>query len=117
MFSNLSNWINTNIPQSIPTVNMPSMPNVQMPKIPDLFSKNKNAEEQQASENQTANEENQTEQQQEQLLTTSTAVNADENQPDAEIKSKFTLNTAEINQNAQKAIGAAKEMSSNLGSK
>ena len=119
MFSNLSNWINTNIPQSIPTVNLPNMPNVHMPKLPDLFGKNKNPEE--ATDGQEQNLVEASLNEQAQLPTTSAeAENDAEAQADlnsAEAKHKFGLNAAELNQNAQKAIGAAKEMSSNIGSK
>lgn len=48
MFGSISNWINNNLPQAIPPVNMPTMPN--MPNIPDIFhTKNASTTEQQSN--------------------------------------------------------------------
>ncbi|CAF0853581.1 unnamed protein product [Brachionus calyciflorus] len=60
MFGSISNWINTNLPNAIPEVNLPNinMPNINMPNlstlpnIPELFNnKNKNENSEDASEN------------------------------------------------------------------
>lgn len=43
MFGSISNWINTNIPQNIPTMpNMPAMPTMQMPAMPTMPQMNLN---------------------------------------------------------------------------
>ena len=131
MFGQISNWINTNVPEvkmpevSMPKVSMPSMPH--MPKMPDIFGK-KSGEEGGGGEGaaaaeggqiDTGNMEPQQEQQeyaQQQsadVPTTSEAAAAasgDENGA-----AKFHINTTEINQNMQKGIGHAKELGSNIG--
>lgn len=48
MFGSITNWVNTNVSQNIPTVSMPSMPTMPtmpaMPHMPDLFNKNKKSD-------------------------------------------------------------------------
>ncbi len=121
---------------NMPNVHMPKMP--ELPKMPDLFGKKQTPEEaaavgengaegQQidASKIEPAQEQQpQVDQQQQQDVPSTSAAaeaadaaNAEQTGEAASGGSKFGINAADISQNAQKAIGNAKELGSNIGSK
>ena len=122
MFGSISNWINTNVAQAIPPVSMPQMPQMpQMPKMPDLFGKNSGAQppQQQAEEkkDETINVEKKKMSEESKPITEEPNL-AQSTEPTVsegvgeQVKSGYNIEL-----DTQKAIGTAKEIGSNIGSK
>lgn len=148
MFGSISNWINTNIPQNIPTVSMPSMPAMPtmpnmpampamptmpaMPQLP-LFGK-KGEEVLKEGEEALPSTENEIVEQ-EQTSAPETKLNTDlnhiepvvENQPEKEANPEAVIdpeaedaekgNDQKFGFHPNKAMGAAKDLGNNIGSK
>lgn len=132
MFGSISNWINTNMPQvppmSMPSMpNMPSMPKPNMPAMPDIFGKNKSAaptEEQQANAEAAANvetkdtgaveEPKKLEQEAGEIENVSNGDSTVAGEGEQANSKAGLMNPLDID--AQKALGTAKEIGSNIGS-